>query len=111
MSFSRSTPVSRGRGRPIRPKARAPQWPWRPQATTLNSFDAERLLPDERESYRYEGSLTTSPCTEEVRWIVMADATTVAPSVASEFDEVVGPNARPVQPLNERELELDANAE
>lgn len=77
--------------------------------TTLNSFDAERLLPDERESYRYEGSLTTPPCTEEVRWIVMADQTTVAPSVASEFDEVVGPNARPVQPLNQREVELDAN--
>ena len=34
-------------------------------------IDVDALLPTVRTSYRYDGSLTTPPCSEGVSWIVM----------------------------------------
>jgi len=61
------------------------------------------LLPRNHGYYRYNGSLTTPPCAEGVRWIVMKETPSVSGSQIDSFKRAVRePNARPVQPVNAR---------
>jgi carbonic anhydrase len=60
------------------------------------------LLPSERSYYSYPGSLTEPPCTEGVEWFVLTEPVEVDQSYIQRFLRVIGPNARPVQPLNGR---------
>lgn len=69
----------------------------------LEDFDAASLLPEDRTTFRYSGSLTTPPCTEGVRWLVMEETVTAPSDVVSAFESAVGDSARPLQPRNERE--------
>lgn len=52
--------------------------------------------------YRYSGSLTTPPCTENVRWFVMKSIHTIAIEQRDRFIELIGEDARGIQPLNSR---------
>lgn len=64
---------------------------------------AEQLLPARRDYYRFSGSLTTPPCSEGVRWLVMKDPVQVSQAQIDTFKAVMHhPNNRPVQPLNGR---------
>lgn len=66
-------------------------------------FAAAGLLPANRDYYRFNGSLTTPPCTEGVRWLVMKTPGSVSSEQLEAFSEVLHhPNNRPVQPLNAR---------
>jgi len=68
---------------------------------------AASLLPDQHDYFRYNGSLTTPPCSEGVRWIVVEQASTAtAEQIAHIARAMHGPNNRPLQPLNAR-LVLD----
>ncbi|MBK1723405.1 carbonic anhydrase [Thiocystis violacea] len=60
------------------------------------------LLPSGRGYYRYTGSLTAPPCTEPVLWYVMSDPLIISPDQLRRISEAIGFNARPVQPLNGR---------
>jgi carbonic anhydrase len=71
------------------------------------SVDLTRLFPASRRAYRYAGSLTTPPCTEGIRWLVLARPITVSPRQLEQLERVVEGNARPVQPRNGRRLVLD----
>jgi len=71
---------------------------------TINAAD---LLPAEQTTYRYSGSLTTPPCTEGVSWFVMTTPVELSAAQLADFQTVFTGNARPVQPLNERELVED----
>ena len=66
------------------------------------SVDVDRLLPGSRTSYRYNGSLTTPPCSEGVRWIVMTTPITLSADQIKAFTSIVRDNSRPTQPLNGR---------
>jgi len=66
--------------------------------------DAADLLPPSSSCYLYEGSLTTPTCTEGVRWIVLEEAITGASSQIQQFVDLFSHTARPVQPLNGREV-------
>ncbi|MCB1652117.1 MAG: carbonic anhydrase family protein [Alphaproteobacteria bacterium] len=66
------------------------------------SINAANLLPESLDYYRYEGSLTTPPCTEGVQWHVLKDTIEVSEDQLRAFQSVFPVNARPVQPLNER---------
>jgi carbonic anhydrase len=66
---------------------------------------AEGILPSERAYYRYNGSLTTPPCSEGVRWFVMKEPVTASKAQIAQFTEVMPhPNNRPVRPLNARTI-------
>jgi carbonic anhydrase len=60
-------------------------------------FDPGTFLPRSRVSTRYAGSLTTPPCSEGVRWIVLAEPVTISDEHMALFAERVVFNARPVQ--------------
>jgi carbonic anhydrase len=60
-------------------------------------FNPRTFLPADRANYRYEGSLTTPPCTEGVHWIVLKDPITVASEDLAQFHERIHFNARLVQ--------------
>ena len=59
-------------------------------------------------SYRYEGSLTTPPCSEEVKWIVLTTSIEMSKAQISAFKAIIHDNNRPVQPLNGRKLFVDS---
>lgn len=65
---------------------------------------AEAMLPADREYYRFNGSLTTPPCTEGVQWLVMKSPVSVSQQQLQAFDDAMHhhPNNRPVQPVNAR---------
>ncbi|WP_456400605.1 carbonic anhydrase [Persephonella sp.] len=68
-----------------------------------HKINAEDLLPKERDYYRYSGSLTTPPCSEGVRWIVMEEELEMSKEQIEKFRKVMGGDTnRPVQPLNAR---------
>lgn len=70
----------------------------------LEALDPAALLPAERGYYAYTGSLTTPPCSEGVRWQVLKRPIEVSESQIEAFRKLFPANARPVQPLNGREV-------
>ena len=62
------------------------------------------LLPQNQMSFHYDGSLTTPPCTEEVRWIVFEQPIEMSKEQIKAFQQIYTNNHRPIQPLNEREI-------
>ncbi|NTV94640.1 MAG: carbonic anhydrase family protein [Thiobacillus sp.] len=68
-------------------------------------FKASELLPANRDYYRFNGSLTTPPCSEGVTWLVMKYPVTAEKEQVEQFAHTMHhPNNRPVQPLNARPL-------
>ena len=67
------------------------------------TVDINTLFPKKLDYYRFSGSLTTPPCTEGVRWIVLEQATTASDEQIQKFHSIMHhDNNRPVQPLNGR---------
>lgn len=61
------------------------------------------LLPKNLDYYRFSGSLTTPPCSEGVRWLILKEIQTASAKQIEDFAKLLGhPNNRPVQPLNGR---------
>ncbi len=72
-------------------------------ASTPKPVEVRGLLPAElQSSWRYEGSLTTPPCSEIVDWIIFNDPVPVAQADIDRFRKIFPMNARPRQPLNRR---------
>lgn len=64
------------------------------------------LIPADSKVFRYSGSLTTPPCSEGVKWSVYQNPIELSQDQIDAFKAVYNGNARPVQPLNEREVTL-----
>jgi carbonic anhydrase len=60
------------------------------------------LLPVNRSYYSFEGSLTTPPCREGVRWFVLKEPVEMSKGQVFRLKAIFHSNARPVQPLNGR---------
>jgi carbonic anhydrase len=83
-SIMRAAPTSEGEarlGKPINPRS---------------------LAPTQGPLYRYEGSLTTPPCSEVVDWNIFAAPVRVAQADIEAFKKIFPHNARPLQSLNRR---------
>ena len=74
-----------------------------PQGVTV---DARQLLPSTLGYYTFQGSLTTPPCTEGVTWFVLKSTGQVSDRELKEFARRYPHNARPVQPLNGRAMQV-----
>ena len=62
-----------------------------------------QMLPANRDYYRFDGSLTTPPCSEGVFWLVIKKTATASKAQIEQFSKVLEhPNNRPVQPVNAR---------
>jgi carbonic anhydrase len=62
-----------------------------------------QLLPADRDYYRFNGSLTTPPCSEGVWWLVMKKPASASKAQVEQFSKTVGfANNRPIQPVNAR---------
>jgi len=88
-------------------KALTELWAKMPQNVgDTNPIDAKNLdalLPKDRDYYRFNGSLTTPPCTEGVRWLVMKNAITLSATQIEMFKKVMHHhNNRPIQATNAR---------
>jgi carbonic anhydrase len=69
------------------------------------TLDLTQLLPKLRGYYTFEGSLTTPPCSEHVRWFVLKQAVQASTGEVVQFAARYPANARPTQPLNGRAVE------
>jgi carbonic anhydrase len=73
------------------------------KAALKSKADPNLLLPADRDYYRFNGSLTTPPCTEGVRWLVMKQPLTLSKGQVDAFLAVMHhENNRPVQPVHAR---------
>lgn len=68
-----------------------------------SGVDYNELVVGRDEYYYYNGSLTTPPCTEGVKWLVMQRPILVSADQIQHYRDLLGfDNNRPVQPLNAR---------
>lgn len=73
--------------------------------------NVDDLLPHSTKSYRYDGSLTTPPCSEGVKWIVMQSPIQLSAAQIKTFTSLIKANNRPVQPLHHRVTVTDGVVE
>ncbi|KAJ9184354.1 hypothetical protein P3X46_004086 [Hevea brasiliensis] len=80
------------------------------QERNMGMVDPREIKMGDKRYYRYLGSLTVPPCTERVIWTINKKIRTVSEDQVKALREAVHDyaerNARPVQPLNKREIKL-----
>jgi carbonic anhydrase len=71
-------------------------------------IDVSALMGELGATFRYDGSLTTPPCSEGVEWIVRSETIELSAAQVASLTARYEGNARPVQGLGERQLLTDA---
>ena len=66
------------------------------------AFNPTNLLPREMEFFHYDGSLTTPPCTEKVKFFILKSQVNISKEQVTQFPFKM--NARPIQALNDRKI-------
>ncbi len=74
-----------------------------PEGVTV---DPTGMLPTNRAYYAFPGSLTTPPCSEDVSWFLFRTPGSVAKPEVATFAAEYPDNARPVQPLHGRTVQM-----
>lgn len=69
-------------------------------------INAANLLPENKAYYSYNGSLTTPPCSEGVSWNIFVEPITVSEEQIETFTKIYQVDARPLQPINSRTVQL-----
>ena len=68
-----------------------------PQPVPGETVNADALLPAERSYYGYNGSLTTPPCTEGVKWVMLGQMVELSAAQINAYTSIFDANFRPVQ--------------
>ncbi len=76
------------------------------RALPKSQINAADMLPASRDYYTFKGSLTTPPCSENVRWLVLKNPVTVSKDQTTSFRKIYPLNNRPVQALNGRKVQV-----
>ncbi|CAD5117577.1 DgyrCDS6335 [Dimorphilus gyrociliatus] len=83
----------------------------------VGGFDPASLLPDTERYWTYDGSLTTPPCFESVKWVLFKEPIEISEAQLNEFRSLssldggcMGNNYRPVMPLNDRQEVMIKNS-
>ncbi|MFQ5468762.1 MAG: carbonic anhydrase family protein [Gammaproteobacteria bacterium] len=71
-----------------------------------DQINTSGILPRDMSYFNYSGSLTTPPCTEGVNWMVLTAPITISQEQLDQFQALYTGTARPVQPLNGRNIRL-----
>ncbi|RUM74758.1 MAG: hypothetical protein DSZ11_03460 [Sulfurovum sp.] len=72
----------------------------------LSADEVKALMPENKDYYKFMGSLTTPPCSENVKWHVYKTPLTASKEQINTFFTLFGfPNNRPVQDTNKRVIE------
>ena len=75
------------------------------------AIDPGGYVPGSRAHFRYDGSLTTPPCSEGIAWHVLRETRTASREQVDRLRAIGGgPTNRPVQPLGGRVITLEAGA-
>lgn len=72
----------------------------------LEHFNIGWIMPSDASAYHYEGSLTTPPCSEAVKWVVKSTPISADGKQLATLFKFYNGNARPVQPQNGRAVTL-----
>jgi carbonic anhydrase len=76
----------------------------RPEKDVVIKIDATSLLPTDTSYFSYDGSFTTPPCSEQVKWAILAEPVRLSKQQIMRFREVIHGNNRPLQPLHGRQV-------
>ena len=68
-------------------------------------IQAATLFPEQKHFYHYQGSFTTPPCTEGVRWLVLQQIQQASVQQIKAISNIEGNNARHSQALHHRQVE------
>ncbi|MEN9658927.1 MAG: hypothetical protein RL571_2392 [Pseudomonadota bacterium] len=68
------------------------------------TYSPAALLPLDQSFYTFMGSLTTPPCSEGVRWLVMKNPLSISARQIARFRKEFPMNARPIQSINARNV-------
>ncbi len=74
------------------------------QAIKNISINVNDLLPVTKGYYRYMGSLTSTPCTEGVEWVILKEPITISTEQLTTYKKSFSANARAPQPINQRPI-------
>lgn len=78
------------------------------EPVTVDALELNALLPGDRATTRYEGSLTTPPCTEGVHWNLLSGVIELSDAQLSLLTGHYDHNNRPVQPRRGRPVVHDS---
>ena len=82
-----------------------------PQTMDGVMVNAADMLPAAHEYFGYSGSLTTPPCSEGVKWMLLTTPITLSVEQIEKFAGAFELDARPTQPLNGRDVAADSGAD
>ena len=69
------------------------------------AFDENTILPIEKSYFKYSGSLTSPPCSEDVNWLILNSIQPISTANLERLTAALGKrNARPLQKINSRKI-------